>query len=86
MAQMTIAKTQKYTKESFGRRIDGKGFVMYGRLDTGKWFERHYASREAAQQFATNRGWTIKAAAHEHPAPPDAKPRIRLAAIARQIN
>ena len=62
MADMTITKTRKRVKScGFGTVIDGEGWVMYGtNPQTGKWFERWFATEEAARTYAVKRHWSLK--------------------------
>ncbi len=39
---------------------EGKSFVMYGRTEEGKWFERYFSTEEAAKTYASKRGWTVE--------------------------
>jgi hypothetical protein len=39
------------------KRRNGKGFVMYGRQSSGKWFERWFPTPAAAKAHAKKKGW-----------------------------
>lgn len=58
-ARMTIKHSVR--PAGGGTKVIGAGFVMFGSTDMpgkARWFERHFASAEAAQAFAEKRGWT----------------------------
>lgn len=40
---------------------DGKGVVLYGSDESGKWFERWFADAEKAVSHATRKGWKVVA-------------------------
>jgi len=43
------------------QQANGRGFVLFGsHPETGKWFERWYATKEDAESYAAKRGWKIK--------------------------
>lgn len=88
---MTLERTRKRVKGKYGFSsvVEGTTMKLYGTNEaTGKWFERGFPDTESARAYAAKQGWTIKGdeSAAQTPAPAESKPRIRLTAIARQID
>ena len=55
---MEIKKSSKTKKDT-----KAKGYILFGNIGTKEewnWFERWYATEEAALKYANKKGWTIK--------------------------
>jgi len=53
MPNMEINRTR------VAHRGKGKGFVMFGKESSGKWFERWFPTVEAAKAHAKNKSWHV---------------------------
>ena len=55
---MEIKKAAKTKKDA-----EAKGYILFGNIGTKEewnWFERWYATEEAALKYANKRGWVIE--------------------------
>jgi hypothetical protein len=52
--QMTLVKASRNGAKG------GKGVVLFGSLEGGKWFERWYPAADAAMAYAAKRGYLVE--------------------------
>ena len=52
---------------TFSQSVRGKGWVLYGVKDDGRWLERHFATEAKARAYAGLRGKVVKMEAVELP-------------------